>query len=381
MANSFAAIIPYAYTALNIVSREMVGYTRVASRNAELSGAAMNEEIRVPVVQRGVAKNIAPSMQFPEGDDRTPAKIPLKITKSKGVEFNYTGEETLQVRRAGAGLVGHMQTQNIAEAMRTLTNEIETDLGGAFIGNSGAAIGTKGTMPFSSNHDSISAMVKYLNKSGSAKRDRVMVVGSSEAEKMRNLTNLVYADRSGTTETLREGFIGRIYGMEVHETAIDIETPTEAATGYVVDGKHAKDSVKLTVKTGSAKIAKGSIIKLAAHPTQYTVLADQTGAGDITIAEPGLTQEVPNTTAVTVINGLTNINMAFNRSSLYLGIRPPAKPEGGDAATNEIAMIDEVSGLVFNIEAYLGFHKNLWQVTAAWGVGQIKPSSAVVLYR
>ena len=377
MANTLTNLMPYAFEALDIVSDEMVGFTKVASRNGELDSAAMNEEIKIPITAEATPTDIAPSMTVPIGEDRAPGQKILKITKSRAVGFHYDGEETKQVDRTG--MYPSIQGQNIAQAMRTLMKEIEVDLGQTFFGNAGRCLGTKGTMPFAKTHGEISDMVEILNKAGAPQGDRVLVLGSSECNRLRQISNLLLVDQSGSTDVLRRGILGNIHNFNLYESALDIKNSAAAAASYVIDGNQSAGDTTITVKTGTAKIAKGSVIKIQDYPDQHMVLEDQTGAGDVVIALPGLTEDVGNGKTVTVINGVT-ITAGFNRSALYLGMRPPARPKEGDMAADVVTVNHPGSGLVFEMAYYKGYHMTHYEVGAAWGVGQIKPEHATVLY-
>jgi hypothetical protein len=71
--------------------------------------------------------------------------------------------------------------------------------------------------------------------------------------------------------------------------------------------------------------------------------------------------------------------VVFHRAALELAIRAPAMPNGGDAAVDAMTIQDPYSGLVFEVRAYKGFQKAMFNVSAAWGTKLWKPEFAAVL--
>ena len=60
MANTITDLIPILYDALDIVSREMVGFVPAVTRNSSAERAAKDEYVRYPVVPAIATEDIAP---------------------------------------------------------------------------------------------------------------------------------------------------------------------------------------------------------------------------------------------------------------------------------------------------------------------------------
>ena len=59
--------------------------------------------------------------------------------------------------------------------------------------------------------------------------------------------------------------------------------------------------------------------------------------------------------------------MAFHRAAIELAMRPMAVPDGGDAAVDAMIVQDPWSGLVFEIRAYKGYKKAMFDVSCVVG--------------
>ena len=71
-------------------------------------------------------------------------------------------------------------------------------------------------------------------------------------------------------------------------------------------------------------------------------------SGELVINEPGLLIAGADTTEISIGSSYTP-NLMFHRSAIELAMRPPALPEGGDAADDVMLVQDPHSGLVFEM--------------------------------
>ena len=125
MANTFTDLITDAYAAVHVVSRELVGAIPAVGSSLSDTRVALNQDIVIPVAPAAVTNDIVPNMTLTNPADQTIDNVKVAITKSKSAVFQYIGEE----HRGLALGPGHLsiQAQQIAQAMRTLANEVETD--------------------------------------------------------------------------------------------------------------------------------------------------------------------------------------------------------------------------------------------------------------
>ena len=128
MANTLTSLIPDAYSALDVVSRELVGLIPTVMRDATTERAAVGQTVRSFVAPAVSAGNITPAVIPPDDGNQTIGNVTLSITKARRVPFRWNGEESRGLNNGGPGVLSIQQMQ-IAQALRTLCNEMEVDLG------------------------------------------------------------------------------------------------------------------------------------------------------------------------------------------------------------------------------------------------------------
>ena len=92
-ANSLTALLPSIYTAMDVVSRELVGFVPGVTRNASAERAAVGQTVSYPIAPAQQAYDIVPAMNVPEPPDNTFVTGTMAITKSRAVPWGFTGEE------------------------------------------------------------------------------------------------------------------------------------------------------------------------------------------------------------------------------------------------------------------------------------------------
>jgi hypothetical protein len=175
VANTLTNLIPELYSNLDVVSRELVGFIPSVTLDAVASRAAKDQTVRTFVAPAASATDIAPGVAAPDAGDQTIGNVTLAITKSRKVPIRWNGEEELSMA-PGAGALAIRGAQ-IQQAIRTLCNEIETDLGALHIGASRAA-GAAATTPFGTANDYTAASLtrKILADNGAPLSDLQLVV-------------------------------------------------------------------------------------------------------------------------------------------------------------------------------------------------------------
>ena len=376
MSNTLTGLIPTIYTALDIVSREQVGFIPAVARNTKADAAAKDQTVTAPVAPVAVTEDIVPGPSAPNTGDQNIGTVDVKITKSKMAPVKWNGEEQLAL--GPAGTYNTILADQFTQAFRALSNEVDADLGALYYGTS-RAVGTAGTTPFGVKEDLTDAANarKVLEDNGSPTTSLQMVLGSSAIANLRGKQTVLFkVNESGTEQLLREGTLGRLEGFNIHNSAGVKRAPAATATGYLVNGAKQEGDIIIAIDTGTGSIVAGQVVTFDGDDNQYVVAAATSTT--ITLAAPGLRQDLADNTEITVVGSFT-ANMAFDRNAFLLASRTPAMPEGGDTADDVMTVTDPVSGITFQIALYRQYRQVRYEVGLAWGVASIKPAHAVML--
>ena len=378
--NTLTGLIPSLFAGMDVVSRELVGFIPSVTRNASAERAAQGQGVTYHIAPEQAARDISPSMQIREPIDRTMGTGQITISKAREVDFGFVGEEQVGLD-TGPGY-NAVQADLFAQALRTLTNEVESDLATEAYLNACRAHGTPGTVPFATNLAESAQVRKILDDNGAPATGRSLITDTTTGANIRTLGQLTKVNEAGDRMTLRDGTLMDLHGMMVKESG-QIKSFT-AGTGASATTDNAGYAVGATVLTlasaGTGTILAGDYITFAGDANKYLVVsgdADVSGGGTITIAEPGLRVAIgASTTAITVVEpsggGATTRSVAFSPDALHLVARAPALPDGRDAAVDAMMLTDPRSGLTYEVRVYLGERKMKFSVGLAWGVKAAK---------
>ena len=379
--NTLTAIIPDIYEALDVVSRELTGMIPAVTMNASAERAAKNQNINVDIAPAIAGVDITPSNTIPDPAGLTSTAQTIQITKERAAPFGFNGND-YKALETGAGYQNH-RAGKIAQAMRTLVNEVETDLA-ALHTTCSRAYGTAGTTPFAtaSDYTDASNVLKILKDNGAPVSDNQLVIDTSAGANFLGKQSAVNA--AGTDSMLRQGVLLDLAGMPVRESAqIVTSTAGTGASATTDTAGYAVGATTITLASaGTGTIVAGDVITFAGDSNQYVVAsgdADVSDGGTITLAAPGLRQAIGGSaTAITVVAAAAR-NMAFNRSAIVLATRMPSLPAEGDQAEDRITVTDDRSGLSLEFSMYKLYRKVRYEVALAWGVKNIKPEHTALL--
>ena len=200
--NTITALIPDIYEALDVVSRELTGLIPAVTMNASAERAAVNQNIRVDVEPAGNVSDITPAMTTPDPTGQTSGSTDIIITKSRAAEFGFVGDH----QKALDTGIGYMSVRagKIAQAIRSVVNEVEADLAGLQSSFS-RAYGTVGTVPFTTAGDYTDGTMalKILKDNGSPQFDNQLVLNTTAGATF--LGKQADANRQGSDSILRQG--------------------------------------------------------------------------------------------------------------------------------------------------------------------------------
>lgn len=387
MANTLSNLVPDLYEALDVVSREMTGFIPAVNRNHEISRAAKDEAVRVPITEAPTGADNTPAVTAPDTGDGTVNNVSVTISKSKHWPVRWNGEETKGLMNAGT--FSSIQADRFYQAMRTAVNEIEADLWACAYKGASRAYGTAGTTPFGTANDmtDFAGTLRILEENGAPKNDLQMVLGHAAMGNLRGKqSGLFKVNEAGSADMLRNGMTDRIMGMAIrHSDAVGLHTRGTAygaSPDYLVDQGAGYDVGDTTIHldTGSGTHVAGDVITFAGDDNKYIIKTGDNGDGDkdIILNGPGLRESLADGVVAEVGNSYA-ANVAFARSAIVLATRAPALPEGGDSAEAVELVVDDRTGLAFEVAHYKQFLQNVYHVRIAWGFSAIKPEHIALL--
>ena len=378
--NTLTGLIPTLYTALNTVSREMVGFIPAVRRDSTTDRAALNQTVRSPIGESGALEDITPGATPAASGGTTVDFTDITITKSKAAPILWSGEEQLSV--STNGVYNTVLADQFTDGMRKLTNAIEVDLAVQAKVASSRAYGTAGTAPFGTAGDltDFAQAAKILEDNGAPTSDLQMVLNSSAIANLRGKQSVLFkVNEAGSSDMLRGGMTDRIQNFAIRNSA-GIATHTKGTgSAYVTNGETAVDVEDIALITGTGTVLAGDVVTFAADTdNKYIVGTGVAAPGTISLQVPGARQVIPTANALTVGNDYTG-NFGFSRNALVLATRAPALVEGGDSADDRMTITDPISGLSFEVSMYRQYRQVKFEIGIAWGTGAPNPAHIATL--
>ena len=373
-------LIPDAYAALDVVSRELTGLIASVTRDSTADRVAAGQTLRsivAPVNSAGA--DITPAMSIPADAPQTIGNKSLTISNNRFFPFSWTNQQQYAADM-GPGYLNIRQNQ-IAQAIRSAVNEIEASIAVAAKNGASRAFGpTAGTAPTLGDFSSIK---KILDDNGAPQSDRSVVFDTSAGVSLRSTASLYKVNEAGDQALLRQGLLGSLYGFDLRESG-SIQTTTKGAmTGALINSaSQAIGDTTLTFDTGTVNttgIVAGDIITIAGDTNKYVVATGAaTTTGTIVINAPGLRTAVADNSAITVF-GTSTRNIALSRNAIVLATRLPELPDGGDLALDRETITDPRTGLSMELAMYPGFRMATYHISVCGGVTVFKPEHVGVI--
>ena len=375
--NTISSIVPDIYEALDVVSRELTGLIPAVTMNVSAERAGKGQNITIDVEPVGTGVDVVPAMNTPEPTGQTSGSKVMTIDKSRAYEFGFVGEDQLKLN-TGPGYMG-VRANKIAQAIRGLVNEVETDLG-ALQSKFSRAYGTAGTTPFATANDYTDASfaLKILKDNGAPLTDNHLVMNTTAGATF--MGKQAAADAAGSDSILRQGILLPLQNMDLRESAQINTTVAGTGTSYTSNtAGYAIGATAITLLTGSGTVLAGDTVTFAGDANKYVVAVGVAAPGAITLAAPGLRQALAGSAVAMTVGAASARNMVFNRSAIVLVARAPARPEEGDTASDVMVITDPRSGLSLEFSLYKGYRKVRYEVALAWGADVIKPEHTALL--
>lgn len=377
MANTLTQLIPDLYQSLDIVSRELCGFIPSITLDPSAERAALNQPIRIPLTPASKGEDVKPGQLPPDDGDQDIGNVQLAITKSRMVPFRWEGEQQKGIK-SGPGYHGIRRDQ-VTQAMRTLVNEIEIDLGQLFR-RASRATGEAGKTPFKDTLTDTAQVRKILADNGAPLSDLQCVIDTTSGAALRTMAQLTKANEAGTTALRAQGTLLELHGFTLRESAgVAQNIGAKSDKLSVGDDLDAGQTlIKLAKTEANANdpdaVKPGSIVILGKH--KYVVA--KTSADGIHIHAPGLREDVKKGAKIEAVSEFI-ANFAFSRSAIILATRAPALPEEGDMADDRIMITDPRTNMSFEVSMYKQYRRVRYEIAAAWGCQNIKPEHTAIL--
>lgn len=384
-ANTLTGLIPTLYEALDVVSREMVGFIPAVMRNSNAERAALNQSILVPITPTVTLADNTPAVSAPNTGDQSIGNVSMTISKSKHAPIRWNGEEQKGLINAGS-YAGILRGQ-FEQAFRTLINEIEADLFLAAYKNASRAYGTAGTAPFGTAGDlsDFAGVMRILEDNGAPKSDLQLVLGGAAMQNLRGKQSVLFkVNEAGTSDMLRNGMTDRVQGFALRNSGAITQVTKGTGASYVTSGSTAAGVKDIALITGTGTVLAGDVVTFAADANnKYVVGTGVAAPGTITLNDPGARMVIPTGNALTVGNSYTP-NVAFARTAMQLITRAPQMPVGPDGRSMDMAddvttVTDPVSGITFEVAVYRQFMQLVYHVRLAWGTAAVKDEHIATL--
>lgn len=386
MANTLTSLVPTIYEALDVVSREQIGFIQAVTHNSSGERAALNQTIMVPIAPQAAMADNTAAVTAPNTGDETIGNVSMTISKSKHYPIRWTGEE--QRGLINAGSYSGLLTNQFVQAFRTLTNQIDIDLWTTAYQNASRAYGTAGTAPFGTAGDlsDIAQVRKVLDDNGAPQTDLQLALGSAAIANLRGKQNVLFkVNESGTDQLLRHGIIGILEGMNIRNSnAVQAVTKGTGASYTTDTAGYAVGATSITLITGTGTVLAGDTVTFAGDSNKYVVASGVSAPGTITLAAPGLKVAITTSATAMTVGSTATPNVAFSKSAVQLITRAPAMPIGPDGKAMDMAddvmqVTDPVTGIVFDIAVYRQFMQLVYHVRLAWGYQAIKQNHIALL--
>lgn len=376
---TLTGLIPDIYAAMNVIAREQVGFIPAVSRDSTAERAALNQTVRSPVVGAMAAEDLTQGAYAEDAGNQTINYVDMTISKQRSVPFGINGDDTQRLQSAGT--YANINQQRIAQALRTLTNEVEADLAATSIKLS-RAYGAVGTIPFGTSGDlsDFAQPKKILKDNGAPLSDLHMVLGSAAMANIEGKqAGLFRVNEAGTDDLLRRGAVSVVQGFDLHNSGAigDLIVAGNAAAATTSNAGHAKGATVINLAAaGTGAFLAGDIVKFAGDQNQYILAAgdtDMSNGGQIRLQAPGLRQAIPAAATGITLIAATVRNAFFQRAALQLATRAPAMPQGGDSADDVMLVPDPISGITYEFCIYKQKRQVRYEVNLAWGTAAPNP--------
>ena len=231
------------------------------------------------------------------------------------------------------------------------------------------------------NLAALAAVRKAMNIAKIPTAGRIAIWDPEADAAFMTLDAIVHAEKSGTTQALREGSIGRVYGMDNYmaQGVKTFKTGITAATAVKVNGAVSAGAKQLAIDgtTLTGKLLAGEILYIGGKA--YKVAEDTSAASTNAIATVKVTTALPaitDNTDVTLLARDYTANMAFNPMAFAYVTRPLYNPDGEGVSS----YVTSYNGLSLRVTKGYNqqYKKSIYSMDVLYGYKCVYPELAVL---
>lgn len=351
--------------------------------DAQGKGSTIN--VPVPVAQTTSA--VSPSNTPPAPANITPKTVPIALDQWQKTNFHLSDKDYGEINANAAFIPSQM-----AESVSALANDVNAHILAQYKGIYGI-VGTAGTTPFASDVTAATAAVTKLNQQLCPRTMRRAVLDFAAEGNALGLAAFRDASQSGKDSVIREGQLGRFFGIDWNgDTQVPTHTSTALTAGAAtINGaqaagagstdNNATGTISIAKATNAAPLVAGDIIEFTVGGVvqQHTVVTGVTlavGNTTVTVA-PALRVATAGSEAVT-LRATHVVNMAFHRNAFAFASRPLMDDvEDLVKAGLMTVMSDPQTGLVMRLERSRQYKQTVWEIDILWGSKLVRPELAV----
>lgn len=342
-------------------------------------GASRGGVTEVIVAPEFATRNVVPASTPPASaaaPNPTTVQVPLDYWKE--VNFPLTEKHITLLENADRDA-----PMFLANAVGPIVEEITASIASNYRGIYGQ-VGTPGTTPFGASPTVAQQAKTLLTKQKCPRFGRNMSLNTGAYGNAIALDQLRDVDRSGSTETLREGEVSRAYGFNWFEdVGLDglAHTSTPLTAGAATaNGVNALGATTISIAkaTNTSPLVAGDILTIAGDPQQYVVTADvNLAVGNTNVSiRPGLRVATAGGEVVTLAAS-TSLNLAFHPYAFAFDSRPAARLSLSGVTSSFMTWVDEMTGVTLRLEIRDEYHQTGFYLSCLWGAVLVDSRLAV----
>ena len=367
MANTFVTLQMIARQALPRLIENLV-FPNLVHKDFSNDFAQMGDTIQVrkPTVLTASEFDATQGIQ---PQDMNEATVPVKLDKIATVDVEASAIET-------AVNIDDLNRVFVEPAAVALAEKINAD-GLALYADVPSMVDCS-----AKNLAALAAVRKQLNVQKVPTAGRVAIWDPAADAAFMTIDAIVNAEKSGSTQALREGSIGRVFGMENYMAqGVKIHAGGAGLTSVTapkVNGAVTKGATSIAID-GTAlvgKLLKGDVLAIGNY--KYTVVEDTAAASSNAIAAvkiyPAAQANIADNADVT-IGGDYAANLAFHPMAFAYVTRPLYNPDGEGVAS----YVTSYNGLSLRVTKGYNqtYKKSIYSMDVLYGYKCIYPELAV----